>query len=154
MTEIDAECTLPGVATSTPTLADARAAYAAAQVELRTVAADGAVGPEFEAAARRVMAAATAVAQAQHREARSTAQVGTWRPPNAAHVLGTWEPRLFDPETGLPEPQRVMCICEWPDCGGVWTTECSSGLVREHVQRFALVHLHRDVFAPPVRATR
>lgn len=67
-----------------------------------------------------------------------------WNPPNVPHVKGTFTQRTIDPDTKLPEEQTVRARCE--QCGATWQTRCSSGRVREHIQRFALVHAHRDPF--------
>ncbi len=68
-----------------------------------------------------------------------------WRPDHAKHVVGTWNQRTFD-DDGMPEEQTVKLRCEYPGCGAELVRKCSSGLVLQHVQRFAIVHLHRDVF--------
>jgi hypothetical protein len=69
-----------------------------------------------------------------------------YRPRWAPHVRGTFPPREVDPETRQPEPVLVRMRCEWPDCRGYHQIVCTSGLMREHVARFALGHVHRDVF--------
>jgi hypothetical protein len=68
-----------------------------------------------------------------------------WRPDHAKHVVGAWTARVFD-DDGMPEEQTVKMRCEYPGCGATMVRKCSSGLVQQHVQRFAIVHLHRDVF--------
>lgn len=81
-------------------------------------------------------------------EARKATLRETWtevRPPAAPHVLGRFTRRTFD-ESGLPEEQTVEARCEHPGCGATFRRMCSSGLVQEHIARFAVVHLHRDVF--------
>lgn len=65
-----------------------------------------------------------------------------WRPDSAQHVVGTYEERTFDAETGLPDPQDISIKCE--ACGKGWKTVCSSGAVRTWIARFAASHLHRD----------
>jgi len=72
----------------------------------------------------------------------------SWRPPNAPHVLGTWTPRRF--ANGLPIAQEVHCACE--TCQATWTVLCSSGLPRQRIQQFALIHLHRDPLVVPRHA--
>jgi hypothetical protein len=59
----------------------------------------------------------------------------------APHVRGEWTERTYD-EDGLPEEQSVTIVCG--ECKGVHRMKCTSGLAREHVQRFARAHLHRD----------
>ena len=74
-----------------------------------------------------------------------------WSPGFAKHVLGRYTVRTFDPETGLPEPQRIEARCSV--CGATWQGECLSGQVRTHIARFGSVHAHRDPLAAP-RVTR
>lgn len=108
-------------------------------------------GEDHATAVERVRLAAVEAqrAEAAHRQAVNDATVVTWSPPNAPHVSGTWSPRVFD-AAGLPIPQRVECRCS--KCGQTWGTLCGSGLVRTHVARFALAHLHRDPFGVKVTA--
>lgn len=90
---------------------------------------------------------AAAAAEAEL-EARKQALRETWtevRPPAAPHVVGRFNRRTFD-EDGIPEEQLVEARCEHPGCGGAFKRRCSSGLVQEHIARFATVHLHRDIF--------
>ncbi len=69
----------------------------------------------------------------------------------APHVEGSHEPQRRDPETGLPEEQKVHARCT--TCGAEFRRTCSSGAVRGHISTFARVHLHRDPFAPvPVKS--
>lgn len=70
----------------------------------------------------------------------------TWSPPWAPHVVGRFEPRVYDAEEHRYEPQRVEIECV--SCGARHRTECASGNVRQRVQVFARVHLHRDPLAP------
>jgi hypothetical protein len=58
--------------------------------------------------------------------------------PWAAHVSGSFEPRTID-DTGLPEEASVEAVCTV--CGATFQRKCSSGLMREHIKRFALVHM-------------
>jgi len=80
--------------------------------------------------------------------ARREQQRSTWTewrsPERYTHVWGKWSARVFDPETGMPEPQKVAMGCR--TCGQEWQTECASGHVQAHIQRFAVQHLHADVF--------
>lgn len=86
-------------------------------------------------------------AEREVRAARDTTV--EWRPPSARHVVGRWERRRMG-EDGMPEPQAIVCECSV--CGATWRGECTSGLVRQHVQRFALVHAHREAFGGRERA--
>jgi hypothetical protein len=65
-----------------------------------------------------------------------------YSPPWAPHVRGMIDEREVDPETGALEEQRVDVECG--ECGAKLHRTCSSGAVREHVNRFATAHLHRD----------
>jgi len=71
-----------------------------------------------------------------------------WSPAYAPHVLGRYTVREFDPETGLAEEQQVEATCS--RCHATFQRRCASGLVRDHIARFALVHTHRD----PLQAER
>lgn len=65
-----------------------------------------------------------------------------YRPVQAPHVRGEYEAREIDPLTGHHEPQHVRATCE--RCGESWQMVCETGMVRGHVDRFAIVsHLHR-----------
>ncbi len=66
-----------------------------------------------------------------------------WRPAHASHVVGRWTQRVFG-DDGMPEEQKIVITCE--HCKHEHKMGCTSGLVQSHVQRFAFVHLHRDVF--------
>jgi putative heme iron utilization protein len=70
-----------------------------------------------------------------------------WRPTWADHILGKYTERVADEETGLPEAQRVVVECT--QCKAIWKTWCSSGSVRQHIQRFAFLHTHKDPFEVP-----
>jgi hypothetical protein len=62
-----------------------------------------------------------------------------WRPKWAPHVRGEHTPRVMDPETGLPESQKIRIVCE--RCGATWgPSECTSGLVRNKIAAYALDH--------------
>lgn len=64
-----------------------------------------------------------------------------WVSKAAPHVSGRWTARVFE-EGGMPEPQRIEATCE--HCKTAWKGTCTSGRVREQLQRFAQVHLHID----------
>ncbi len=74
-----------------------------------------------------------------------------WSPPWALHVKGKYTEREVRPD-GLPEEQRVVMHCTV--CGDAWQTGCTSGSVRQHIQRFAFVHIHRDALAVPAKDGR
>lgn len=66
-----------------------------------------------------------------------------WRPQQAPHVLGTYEPRTWDTD-GSPFPQRIVMTCE--KCGKTGQKLCTTGQVRASISAFAAAHLHRDPF--------
>lgn len=66
-----------------------------------------------------------------------------WTPPSAPHVTGRWTGRVLD-DNGLPEEQRVEAECK--HCKAIYKRACTSGLVRQHVLRFA--HVHAGCKAP------
>ena len=87
-----------------------------------------------------------------------------WSPDSAPHVKGRYESDREIGPSGMPDPQQVIAVCAvckarckcQPDrlchCGAEWRTACSTGAVRQHIARFAAVHLHRDPFkVPPTR---
>lgn len=72
----------------------------------------------------------------------------TWvevRPLASLHVVGRFTRRVVD-DDGIPEEQHVIAHCTFAGCGATFERKCASGLVQEHIARFAVVHLHRDVF--------
>lgn len=72
----------------------------------------------------------------------------SWNPEWAPHVQGRYHrERVVDIATGMPEAQRVECMCTV--CGAKWQTDCTSGATRSHISRFAGVHLHRDALGSP-----
>ena len=74
-----------------------------------------------------------------------------FRPQWAPHVVGTFAPPEFDRVRGVYEDLKVKLYCE--SCGGRAVATCNSGQPREHVNKFALVHLHRDPLkVPPPKA--
>jgi hypothetical protein len=70
-----------------------------------------------------------------------------WGPAWAPHVQGSWEDRTLD-EDGLPQEAHVEAACS--ECGATYQRTCTSGLMRDHIARFALVHVHRDSFTHPL----
>jgi hypothetical protein len=75
-----------------------------------------------------------------------------YRPPFAEHVVGSYPERRWDPQANGWEEQKIAIRCE--TCGESTQRACSSGMAREHVSRFAILHLHRDPFSPPPARTR
>lgn len=66
--------------------------------------------------------------------------------PWARHVEGRHTVRTFD-EAGVPEEQLyevrcAVCMARW---GPV---KCNTGMVRHHIAKFALTHLHRKPLDP------
>jgi len=59
-----------------------------------------------------------------------------WAPKWVPHAKGTWP----DPVAG--EPLDVQLRCDV--CGQTHRVQCLQNNPRAHVQRWALVHLHRD----------
>jgi len=113
-----------------------RAAYVAA--------AEKVARGDRDAVATAVLGAMAAGAAADEVEARRAVQRETrteWRPDFAKHVVGSWNRRTFD-DDGLPEEQTIEMRCD--HCGTTAQRKCASGLPMSHVQRFTVVHLHRD----------
>jgi len=69
-----------------------------------------------------------------------------FRPQFAPHVSGRFAERTFD-HRGLPNSQLWTAYCE--RCGDAKQGSCDSGQVRQHIQRFAMVHLHKDPLDAP-----
>ena len=65
-------------------------------------------------------------------------------------VVGRYEDRVIDSETGMPEPQKFEVTCSV--CGMVWKGTCTSGMVKNQITRFGLGHTHGDPFKRPVTA--
>lgn len=65
-----------------------------------------------------------------------------YSPKWAPHVVATIDEPEVDMATGLREEQKIDARCG--TCGAIFHRTCSSGLVREHVNRFATLHVHRD----------
>lgn len=65
----------------------------------------------------------------------------SWRPEWASHIDGRYTEREVS-EDGLPEEQRVEAKCN--TCGAEWKIGCTSGSVRQHIQKFAFIHTHTD----------
>jgi hypothetical protein len=68
-----------------------------------------------------------------------------YSPAWAPHVKGRFQERDVD-EDGLPDEAPVEARCE--TCGATFKRRCSSGLMRQHIAKFALVHLHRGPLDP------
>lgn len=73
----------------------------------------------------------------------------TYSPPWAKHVVGTYPEKSVDPETGEPQEQRIEIVCN--ECKATWRVDCRSGMVKQHVQNFALSHAHRDPLREPIK---
>lgn len=71
----------------------------------------------------------------------------SFRPPFAPHVEGVYDERRYDPEARAWEEQKIEITCEV--CSTVHKVTCTTGLAREHVNRFARVHVHRDPLTDP-----
>jgi hypothetical protein len=85
------------------------------------------------------------LAEYRARDAQIRSTWTEWRAPaRYEHVWGKWTARVIDPDTGMPEPQKVTMGCR--NCGQEWQTTCASGHVQSHIQKFAVQHLHADVF--------
>ncbi len=69
-----------------------------------------------------------------------------WSPPNATHVKGVYDRRVWDPATNAHEPQIVDMECT--ACGAKHRVTCEQGRPREHIATFARVHFHADALAP------
>jgi hypothetical protein len=67
-----------------------------------------------------------------------------WAPTWAPLVYGRYTKRVFDSATGQPEEQQVEMMCR--HCGAVWQAKCLTGRVRDHINRFAVSHVHKDKF--------
>lgn len=71
-----------------------------------------------------------------------------WVPSFApAHISGGYDERQYDAEDGMPETQAWWAKCAV--CNHEHKGQCDSGRVRQHIQRFTLVHLHSDPMAAP-----
>lgn len=84
-----------------------------------------------------------------------------WSPAYAPHVVGSYERDREVGPSGMPDAQQIRAVCnvckancKCPrslpcGCGAEWRGSCNSGAVRQHISRFAALHLHRDVFKVP-----
>lgn len=81
-------------------------------------------------------------------ETRVSVEPIPYSPAFAPHVKGRYSPRVYDPELGEHEPQKVWAHCD--ACGEDYgPIECKSGRVRQHVDTWAATgHLHRDRLDP------
>ena len=68
----------------------------------------------------------------------------------APHVKGRYSRRVLDPDTKMPEPQRVEVTCGV--CGQQYRNLCRQGMPRQHISRFAQQHLHRAPLQPARRS--
>lgn len=69
-----------------------------------------------------------------------------WMPAWAPHVRGYYYDRPLD-EDGIPEDAEVGATCE--TCKAVFKRRCASGMMRQHIARFAMAHLHRGPLEGP-----
>lgn len=69
----------------------------------------------------------------------------TFSPKWCPHVSGQYD-RGFDAD-GKPEPTWVELSCSF--CHETYKIKCESGAPRQHVLRWASVHLHRDPMKDP-----
>lgn len=65
-----------------------------------------------------------------------------YRPSWADHVSGKYPPLVMDPDTRLPEPQKIEMHCS--KCCDTTYAKCTTGAVRSKIDVFAMMHLHRD----------
>lgn len=65
----------------------------------------------------------------------------SYSPPWAPHVTGTFPERTFDEDRVLV-PMKIEMSCSL--CGDRYQKTCETGAVHQWVQKFALVHVHRD----------
>ena len=63
----------------------------------------------------------------------------------APHIQGWYEQRETDEVTG--EVYEAPVGAECTICGQKFRRMCLSGLFRQHIANFALVHAHKDPFA-------
>lgn len=76
----------------------------------------------------------------------------TWAPRWAPHVIGRFSDRVVN-DDGTAEPQRYVISCS--RCGATWgPAVCTSGLVENHIAKFALSHAHRDPLTDPMPGAR
>ena len=62
-----------------------------------------------------------------------------WAPRWALHAIGSWEAPSPDDE-GAPLQIKLVCLV----CSQTHHVECLQRMPRMHVQKWALVHLHRN----------
>lgn len=65
-----------------------------------------------------------------------------WAPHWAPTVKGRYTQRVWDAEDRVFEPQKVEGRCT--ACGDTFQRPCDSGRVREHISRFAAMHVHGE----------
>lgn len=70
----------------------------------------------------------------------------TFSPQWAPHIIGRYNKRVIDPETGESDPQIVRIVCG--KCNAAYQVKCTTGAVRAWVNRFATVHYHGDPLDP------
>lgn len=71
----------------------------------------------------------------------------SYTPPWAPHVTSRFPEKKVDEETGQLEPMHVEMHCSL--CDTSYKHLCERGAPQQWVQKFALVHVHRDPFPTP-----
>lgn len=64
----------------------------------------------------------------------------TYEAPFAKHVTGQWDPEKATTDGNV----LVSIVCN--ECKAATAVQCPSGRYRTHVDKFAVMHLHRDPF--------
>ena len=79
----------------------------------------------------------------------TTSAITEYSPSFAKHVQGEHDARTNDAETGKVNPMRWATLCTV--CKEQGRGLCDSGRVREKIDKWAILHLHRDPLAgaPP-----
>jgi hypothetical protein len=72
-----------------------------------------------------------------------------YSPKWAPHVKGRYSPRVLDPETKLPEEQRVEARCTL--CGDRYKNVCRQGMPRNYILKFASFHSHKAMANNPIK---
>jgi hypothetical protein len=68
----------------------------------------------------------------------------TWleySPKFAEHVKGRYSKLVVDQETHEREPQLVEAYCTL--CKGQYRNKCQQGMPRNHIVKFAILHVHK-----------
>lgn len=70
----------------------------------------------------------------------------TYTPEWAKHVIGRFNKRVIDQDSGEVDPQIIRMECG--ECKQTHRVRCTSGNVTSWVNQFARVHLHADILDP------